>query len=832
MEKSEYRSCSSDKRKGKLDNNHFKYSDEFLDFLQVIFNLTEKFKNLKSLIIASKMKMSYYQNCDKENYYNDTGIKKEKDIFNFRNFLKNLNLSEKIPYYNTLTNITDSQYFGYFIIFFNSITIYGRSPIKSRNFYHYITEAWILTVFSHLKNAIKAEGKIPNFKPIRNFKDLFYFIKNLKINEQLFSKNLEIILGTYDLSDNIIKVSEFKLSQQFLKKLKLIFENENEMKSSFRNLKLYILSNEIRKHNSYFYDCNSSTIFEKAEQNNANIQQNKMKLSNPDDNDEDFFNHVNFDLNKSGFLYLMKDILDKVLNYTLNELDGREKYKESSRLYDTYREIIFSNALKNKENLKYFLTNQILDNEASNNATAYDDLSKLLNLKNIPFDFYEEENDYYYYDSENKIPFENFCKELKKTEKDNKLNSLSDFSTFHNNSIYTINNMSSIAHDLSEGLIEENSMNSFSYEAELLNPNQTFYDYGITTMNDFLQDIELITLKSASFWEKLSAMLKNNFINIKRNMISLINSNPICKSTKNIIKKTFINIQEVNCLLRTKGQDIKSFSFQKSKLKYEDLKFWIKGSINNQYSNLKNFSENVFSRFNTYRKNAFMRFKQPISYLENIYSDFSKFIDDNIFIRAKNMIIQAKEIFIILIDYQKLYVLISHENWKFITDIFLSSLNYVVDCYNDFTFVKMFNQKNFDFMIKIINIPKAVAKNHFILFVNFASYVYERICNCFNINDFRLNESKFKDFNVNIACEKKNNEDECYEYHIFSVCANFKNIFRNYLLKYGLFQLIQMTYCYFREALDQNNYWDNYSDYDRTLDENVQNNIYMEKDLD
>jgi hypothetical protein len=155
---------------------------------------------------------------------------------------------------------------------------------------------------------MKSEGNSPQSKPIRTFKDLFYFIKNLKLNEQLFLKNLEIILGTYDLSDHIVKVSEFKLSQQFLKRLKSVLDSEHELKSSFRNLKLYLQLKQ-KENRCCLEDLLNFNLNGKSKED----KENKF----------DFINNKNLILEEENFYLILFPVIFKCLQILI--LDVQEK---------------------------------------------------------------------------------------------------------------------------------------------------------------------------------------------------------------------------------------------------------------------------------------------------------------------------------------------------------------------------------------------------------------------------------------------------------------------------------------------------------------------------
>lgn len=126
----------------------------------------------------------------------------------FRNNYKKINKSES--YLQSLINIKLDN------------------PIKNINFYHYISEAWILSILFGLKqkflkdleNEISENKKITEFLG-KNFNDILFDIKDIEINEQFFIDTLEILLGTDKLDDQVVKITQMKLSQLFLRKMNI-----------------------------------------------------------------------------------------------------------------------------------------------------------------------------------------------------------------------------------------------------------------------------------------------------------------------------------------------------------------------------------------------------------------------------------------------------------------------------------------------------------------------------------------------------------------------------------------------------------------------------------
>jgi len=832
MENTKFPSNVSSFSSKELIESKINFSHEFLDFLQEMFNLVDKFKTLKSLLLTNKLKISNHQinSQNKGDNYYIIQKRSNNQIFNFKNLFKNLNLSEKIPFIKSFFNTSENKYFGYFITFFDSITIYGRSPIKSHNFYHYITQAWLLTVFGQIKNIIKSERNSSNNITIKNFKELFFFVKNIKLHEQLFLKNLEIILGTYDLTDHIIKVSEFKLSQQFLKKLKIVFDTDSELKSSFKNLKYYMQykeekkccledffnfnlsfkGNESLKENYFNFEMNNQNYNNHDNDfNNLNLNVNNNEKTDINNNievnlinnilvknEEEFLNDKNFDLTKSGFLYLLKDIFDKVLNYTLNELDTREKNKDSSKLYDTYHFMVFSkyfpqnldNLFVNSENDNSFLliTNDEKESTKNkmNSRTIFPDSSNYLNFARTTAKTVENKRFElkYEYDSENKIPYDIFYKELKKNEK---INHLTDLSNFENQTINNINNMSSIANEFSENAMEENSINSFVSDAELLNPNQTFYDYGITTMNELFEDIELITLKSGSFWEKIYSMIKNNCYKFKKNLKFLIKNNFFMKKMIYLIHFGCNNLKVFKKVIRDK---ITSTEENCRKTYYHQIRNWISSSVEYETNSIKKFNLDYWKIINEnfvyFKNNFFLMFKQPRVELNRYIILTKNFLKENMNVFVQNVYKKGKKKFFLCIDYENFKNIVNNENFIFLMKPLYSLINYLSNIYNNFFNDKNYTWIKYELVIKIINIPTEILKTEMKLIYNFINYFYELVKK-YLIYYFEEPKDK-NNLNQFYFSIDKNDKAKFDDYELFWISESCKKLALVFSKKFGL----------------------------------------------
>lgn len=156
-----------------------------------------------------------------------------------------------------------------------------EGSIHNANFYHYTSEAWLLAMYQELKEDLQKEilNKLKNNEQAINieydYNNIIEKISNLNVDETNFLRNLELLLGTYKTSDNIVKITQVKLSQLFLKKVSIA--------------KKEILSKKIPSH-----------------------------------------------LSKKEFEDLLICIMRRGLNYTLNELDPKEEDKYSLLINDAY----------------------------------------------------------------------------------------------------------------------------------------------------------------------------------------------------------------------------------------------------------------------------------------------------------------------------------------------------------------------------------------------------------------------------------------------------------------------------------------------------------------
>jgi len=97
------------------------------------------------------------------------------------------------------------------------------TKLTEPNFYHFAAESWFLTILNQLKVIIReeiTEKKIKNQECTEfTFNDLLTKIFSIVLNESLFIENLEIILGTYQIAEDVVKITQIKLGQIFIEKI-------------------------------------------------------------------------------------------------------------------------------------------------------------------------------------------------------------------------------------------------------------------------------------------------------------------------------------------------------------------------------------------------------------------------------------------------------------------------------------------------------------------------------------------------------------------------------------------------------------------------------------
>jgi hypothetical protein len=179
---------------------------------------------------------------------------------------------------------------GYFDSLMGMIDYKFSNPVKDPNFYHYAAEAWILTILKTLRAILQEDLNQGKDYFSISFNDILEKINKIKLDEDSFIENLETLLGTYKIKDHIIKITQIKMSQIFLKKIELAKE--------------------------------------------ITIQ-----------------NRINENITKINFEEIIFLILKKALNFTLNELNSREEDKNSLLFLNVFTQL---KKISDNENLNLF----------------------------------------------------------------------------------------------------------------------------------------------------------------------------------------------------------------------------------------------------------------------------------------------------------------------------------------------------------------------------------------------------------------------------------------------------------------------------------------------
>jgi hypothetical protein len=391
-----------------------KIQKEFKDFIDYLFSLLDKFNNGKAILIAIKLNLINSEIVEDEIENEEKNENKKKNDSNF------------LP-----KNLKKLKIFDLFIKYIKNNLIKERKSIKNINFFHNVAQSWLITLASHLKDDYKNKelNKDLDINFPKNFKDFIFYLKNLEINEQLFFQNLEIILGTYKKKDAFIEFSEFKFAKNFLNKLNNLIKNDNKIKNSLQKISeiKYYIENNINNNFNYNIDYYNFNFFQEENfseytwgelffgrkiyneneninknininndkniynnindnnnDNNNNNYNNNNNIENKNENDNnhtvDFNSNFDFIFKKSEFLFFLKDIFDKAVNYSLNDLDNKEKNKESLYLNETFKNIIIKRLKLNNKFKSY-------------HEYEYDFYSNYKSKSISKFDFDIEENE-------------------------------------------------------------------------------------------------------------------------------------------------------------------------------------------------------------------------------------------------------------------------------------------------------------------------------------------------------------------------------------------------------------------------------------------------------
>jgi hypothetical protein len=103
----------------------------------------------------------------------------------------------------------------------NRFNLSFKYPIQDGRFYHYVSEAWLLSIFHELKSLYAKDFEeatlFDNFT--KNYRQILEDIQYLNIDVNFFVNSLEALLGINKFQDSVVKMGQFKLCHVYLKNI-------------------------------------------------------------------------------------------------------------------------------------------------------------------------------------------------------------------------------------------------------------------------------------------------------------------------------------------------------------------------------------------------------------------------------------------------------------------------------------------------------------------------------------------------------------------------------------------------------------------------------------
>lgn len=112
--------------------------------------------------------------------------------------------------------------------YFNVLGYKYSSIIPNNNFFHFATEAYLISAIKESQEKLTTDA-------------ICEMVLKASVEEKDFLENLEILIGTYQTSHNIVKFSEAKLAKIFLKKLEILKQASSEETNSDSKALIQIL---------------------------------------------------------------------------------------------------------------------------------------------------------------------------------------------------------------------------------------------------------------------------------------------------------------------------------------------------------------------------------------------------------------------------------------------------------------------------------------------------------------------------------------------------------------------------------------------------------------
>ena len=131
-------------------------------------------------------------------------------------FLKNLySVIQKNHHIREYLKSVKNYYMNYF---FNYFGYRYESIIESPNFFHFISQAWLVNAFEQIKQTTNLDNE--------NYTSIIEKLFEVDVNKKKLISSLELITETIYVSDPTIKITELTLGKNFLKHIKQVLKEK------------------------------------------------------------------------------------------------------------------------------------------------------------------------------------------------------------------------------------------------------------------------------------------------------------------------------------------------------------------------------------------------------------------------------------------------------------------------------------------------------------------------------------------------------------------------------------------------------------------------------
>ncbi|CRG94775.1 conserved Plasmodium protein, unknown function [Plasmodium gallinaceum] len=336
---------------------------------------------------------------------------KQKSFEKLIEVLKNIPLDEKICNIKKLRNIVNNEYNEKINMSKKERILRNLIKIKDKRYYFYNYFFDVLIYFSYFKQINTIEGLLVMaliFSKLNFINVALYIYKNIYLYFYYIFENYQKKLKIFDLSHEINKLNSFNIKENidYLNK-NIELKKENILKNKLENLnKKYVLNNRKELNDNNFYSS-SVRLFSDSKYNSSSDNSNKNNKNsciNPIINNKKtvrIFNYILKILRKNNNFYFINDyweenhyskycnffFLNKSLNIHLNKVD----------------DIVVTNIIKNSISYNYkYIFNGIKKhiliylNLINHIETKYIFYQNNYNLKNIIYYLYLDKIIKYY----------------------------------------------------------------------------------------------------------------------------------------------------------------------------------------------------------------------------------------------------------------------------------------------------------------------------------------------------------------------------------------------------------------------------------------------------